>query len=300
MGNILIVANKVNNYMSSFIIPSRQAITSFSRFVLILTAFGLLFGCSSDKVKEDPYKDWSAKDFYVEAKNDLRLAEFESAIKKLETLEARHPFSSYAKQAQLDVAYAYYKFEEPDSAISAINRFIRLHPRNQHIDYAIYLKGLANFYRGVGLFDAWFPRNLAEHDSKNLKQAMKDFNHLIRRYPKSIYAPDAYLRSIYLHNKLAEAEIVAAKYYMLREAWIAAINRAQNVIKFYQKSPARDSALDIMIMAYDKLGMNKLADDTRKIKAMNLAVKIEAVPEEKIEELAQRKTVVAPKVIAIQ
>lgn len=275
--------------------PYLRAIHSFSRALLILTAFGLLVGCSSDTVKEDPYKDWSAKDFYIEAKNDLRLAEFESAIKKLETLEARYPFSSYAKQAQLDVAYAYYKFEEPDSTISAIKRFIRLHPRNKHIDYAIYLKGLANFYRGTGLFDSWFPRNLAEHDSKNLKQAMTDFNHLIKRYPESIYAPDAHLRSLYLRNKLAEAEIVAAKYYILREAWIAAINRAQNVIKNYQTSPARNNALDIMIMAYDKLGMKKLADDTRKIKAMNPAAVANTVPEEKVKELAQKQLIVTPK-----
>ena len=283
--------------MSLFITPSVRAIHSFSRLFFILTAFGLLFGCSSDKVKEDPYKDWSAKDFYIEAKNDLRLAEFEAAIKKLETLEARHPFSNYAKQAQLDVAYAYYKFEEPDSAISAIKRFIRLHPRNPHIDYAMYLKGLANFYRGTGLFDSWFPRNLAEHDPKNMKQAMKDFNHLIRRYPESIYAPDAYLRSIYLRNKLAEAEIVAAEYYMLREAWVGAINRAQNVIKYYQTSPARNRALDIMIMAYDKLEMDKLADDTRKIKAMNPAIELETIAEEKIKELALRKESAVPELI---
>lgn len=281
--------------MSSSTSPYLRAIHSFSRALFILTAFGLLVGCSSDTVKEDPYKDWSAKDFYIEAKNDLRLAEFESAIKKLETLEARYPFSSYAKQAQLDVAYAYYKFEEPDSTISAIKRFIRLHPRNKHIDYAIYLKGLANFYRGTGLFDGWFPRNLAEHDSKNLKQAMTDFNHLIKRYPESIYAPDAHLRSLYLRNKLAEAEIVAAKYYILREAWIAAINRAQNVIKNYQTSPARNDALDIMIMAYDKLGMKKLADDTRKIKAMNPAAAANTVPVEKVKELAQKQLIVTPK-----
>lgn len=294
MSNILIVANKVNNYMNSFITPSLQAIHSFSRFLLILTAFGLLFGCSSNEVKEEPYKGWTAKDFYIEAKNDLRLAEFETAIKKLETLEARYPFSSYAKQAQLDVAYAYYKFEEPDSAISAVKRFIRLHPRNQHIDYAIYLSGLANFYRGTGLLDSWFPRNLAEHDPKNLKQAMRDFNSLIRRYPESIYAPDAYLRSTFLHNKLAEAEIIAAEYYMLRGAWIAAINRAQNVIKFYQTSPARNDALDIMITAYDKLGMNKLADDTRKIKAMNPAKKTEPVS---TDDLTVKKEIVVPDLI---
>ena len=265
------------------------------RFLFILTAFALLNGCSSDKVKkEDPYANWTAKDFYVEAKNDLRLAEFESAIKKLETLEARHPFSSYAKQAQLDVAYAYYKFEEPDSAISAVKRFIRLHPRNQHIDYALYLKGLANFYRGVGLLDEWFPRNIAEHDAKNLKQALKDFKYLIRRYPESIYAPDAYLRSIYLYNKLAESEIVAADYYILREAWIAAVNRAQNVIKYYQNSPVRNRALDIMVMAYDKLGMTKLADDTRQIRAMNPVTDTNSLSSLQTKEILQNKTPATP------
>lgn len=293
MCNVLIVANKASKYMSSFIKPN----TSTLRLLAILTAFGFLFGpllgCSSDDVKEDSYAKWSAKDFYVEAKNDLRLAEFEAAIKKLETLEARHPFSRYAKQAQLDVAYAYYKFDEPDSAISAVDRFIRLHPRNPHIDYAIYLKGLANFYRGIGLFENWFPRNVAEHDSKNLKNGLKDFQLLVKRYPESIYAPDAYLRSIFLYNKLAEAEIVAADYYLNRKAWIAAINRAQNVITHYQTSPARHRALDIMITGYDKLGMKELADDARKVKQLNPEIK--ALPKKKVDELSKRKEIETPK-----
>ncbi|MCK4709737.1 MAG: outer membrane protein assembly factor BamD, partial [Gammaproteobacteria bacterium] len=208
--------------MNSIITSSLRATRSMLRLFFILTVFsslfGLLSGCSADDVKEDPYADWTAKEFYIEAKNDLRLAEFESAIKKLETLEARYPFSNYAKQAQLDVAYAYYKFDEPDSCISAVDRFRRLHPRSSHIDYAIYLKGLANFYRGTGIFEDTFPRNFAEHDQKNLKQAMKDFSNLIKRYPDSIYAPDAYLRVIFLRNEMAEAEIIAADYYMLREA----------------------------------------------------------------------------------
>ena len=279
--------------MSSFIKFSTPTLRSLT----ILTAFGFLFGsllgCSSDEVKEDPYAKWSAKDFYIEAKNDLRIAEFEAAIKKLETLEARHPFSRYAKQAQLDVAYAYYKFDEPDSAISAVKRFIRLHPRNPHIDYALYLKGLANFYRGVGILESWFPRNVAEHDAKNLKNGLNDFLQLIKRYPNSIYAPDAYLRSIYLRNKLAESEIIAADYYLERKAWVAAINRAQNVITQYQTSPARNRALDIMITGYDKLGMKELADDARKIKALNPEIK--ALPEAKIKEISQRKEMETPK-----
>ena len=292
--DFLIVTNNLSKYMTSLI----KSTHSMLRHLFILTAFslmyGLLSGCGSDDVKDDPYADWTAKEFYIEAKNDLRLAEFESAIKKLETLEARYPFSNYAKQAQLDVAYAYYKFDEPDSCISAVDRFRRLHPRSSHIDYAIYLKGLANFYRGTGIFEVAFPRNFAEHDQKNLKQAMKDFTTLVKRYPDSIYAPDAYLRMIFLRNEMAEAEIIAADYYMLREAWISAINRAQNVIRFYQTSPARDRALDIMIDAYTKLGMDKLAEDTKKVKHLNPPVKTESVAIEEIKEIKQRETPETP------
>ena len=262
--------------------------------IFILSAFSLLAACGSDEKKEDPFKDWTAKDFYIEAKKDLRLAEFESAIKKLETLEARYPFSNYAKQAQLDVAYAYYKFDEPDSAIAAVDRFRRLHPTSTHLDYTIYLRGLANFYRGVTLLDSWFPRNLAEHDQKNTKQAMKDFLTVIRRYPESIYAPDAYLRSVFLRNELAESEILAAEYYIEREAWISAINRAQNVILHYQTAPARDRALEIMVVGYDKLGMKQLAADTRKIQSMNPAKKIEKLSDEEKGSLKNEKAPAVP------
>ncbi|MDH5393328.1 MAG: outer membrane protein assembly factor BamD [Gammaproteobacteria bacterium] len=281
--------------MSSFIKPTQP----FVQRVFILTVFSVLFAllsaCSSDEVKEDPYLNWSAKDFYLEAKSDLKLAEFESAIKKLETLEARYPFSKYAKQAQLDVAYAYYKYDEPDSTISAVNRFIRLHPRSAHVDYAIYLKGLANFYRGTGFLEGWFPRNMAEHDQQNMKQAIKDFTSLIKNYPQSIYAPDAYLRSIYLRNKLAEAAIISAEYYMLREAWIAAINRAQSVVMYYQTSPSRDRALDIMISAYEKLGMDQLAKDARAVKELNPAPKAQSLSKDNIIGLTHRKDPQTPR-----
>ncbi|MDH5516710.1 MAG: outer membrane protein assembly factor BamD [Gammaproteobacteria bacterium] len=282
--------------MSSFIKPTQP----FLQRVFILTVFAALFAllsaCSSDDVKEDPYLNWSAKDFYLAAKSDLKLAEFEAAIKKLETLEARYPFSKFAKQAQLDVAYAYYKYDEPDSTISAVKRFIRLHPRSAHIDYAIYLKGLANFYRGSSFLDGMFPRNLAEHDQQNLKQAIKDFTSLISNYPQSIYAPDAYLRSIFLRNELAEAAIISAEYYMLREAWIAAINRAQTVIMYYQTAPARDRALDIMINAYKKLGMDQLAKDTQAIKDMNPAASKATLPADSVIELTQRKDPLTPQI----
>ena len=247
--------------------------------ILCLTALLLsllLTGCAGKDY--DPTADWTAEDFYREASSALKRAEFEVAIEFLETLEARFPFHRYAKQAQLDVAYAYYKYDEPDSAISAADRFMRLHPRDPHVDYALYLKGLANFYRGKGLFDRWLTRDFARHDPQSLTDAMRDFSDLIQRFPDSRYATDAYRRLVFLRNELAEREVNIAKYYIKRGAWLAAINRAQYTVERYQQTPAAREALQVMVTAYQKLGMDDLAADAQAILAANPIGNTDSVP----------------------
>jgi outer membrane protein assembly factor BamD len=239
------------------------------RLTLFLLLAVLLSACSDDPTRSDIYSSWSARDFYEESRRALDAGEFKSAIEHLENLEARFPFSPYARQAQLDVAYAYYKFEEPDSVITAADRFLRLNPRDEHVDYAWYLKGLANFNRGSGFLDSWFPRDPSQHDSKTLKDAFNDFSTLVRRYPDSRYAADAYKRLVYLRNELAEHEIVVADYYLKRGAWLAAAQRGQYVMEHYSAAPARIHALQIMDEAYTRLGMADLATDARRILASN-------------------------------
>lgn len=238
-------------------------------FVSTLLAALMLTGCSG--LDKDPTADWSAKDFYDEARRDLDDGEFQSAIKNLETLEARFPFDKYAKQAQLDVAYSYFKFDEPDAAISAADRFVRLHPRDPNIDYVYYLKGLINFKRGSGLLDSWFPRDMAKHETDTLNNAFNDFATLVRRYPDSRYAGDAYQRMIYLQNELAQHEIDVAEYYLSRKAWLGAANRAKTVIERYENSVWRNRALEIMHTAYTEMGLDELAADTRRIIELNPA-----------------------------
>ena len=232
---------------------------------LLLSAF--LTACSTMEV--DPTAEWTAKDFYDEARSSLDASEFQTAIKNLETLEARFPFDPYAKQAQLDVAYAYYKFEEPESAISAVNRFMRLHPRDSHIDYAYYLKGLVNFNRGSGFMDDWFPRDHARHDASVMQQAYNDFSTLVRLYPDSHYAGDAHQRMIFLLNKMAQKEIEIAEFYIERETWLSAINRAKAVIEHYQDSMWSHRALEIMVEGYKNLGLDNLAADAQRVLSMN-------------------------------
>lgn len=236
----------------------------------IILLFSLLTaGCSDDPTKSDPYADWTAEDFYDQAKSSLAAGEFQTAITHLESLEARFPFSSYARQAQLDVAYAYYKFEEPDSTIAAADRFIRLNPRDPNVDYALYLKGLSNFNRGKGIMESWFPRNLADHDTKTMNDAIQDFSSLIKRYPDSKYSADAYKRLIYLKNELAEHEIGVAEYYIKRKAWLAAAKRAQYTLEHYQETQSSRRALEIMAQAYKELGLTTLLADIEQIIQVN-------------------------------
>jgi outer membrane protein assembly factor BamD len=235
------------------------------RLIFILLLPLLLAACSTPSKEDDPYADWTAKDFYSKAKYALLSAEFQTAIENLESLEARFPFSSYARQAQLDVAYAYYKFDEPDSAIAAADRFIRLNPRDPNVDYAWYLKGLSNFNRGTGFMDSWFPRDIAQHDSKTMQDAMQNFTTLVSKFPDSRYAGDAYQRLVYLRNKLAEQEILVAEYYIKREAWLAAAKRAQYTVEHYPKTPASRRALEIMLQAYEALNLPTLVADTREL-----------------------------------
>jgi len=238
----------------------------FSR-ILLLTPVFWLQACSD--VIDDPTKDWTAKEFYEDAQAALNTADFEAAIKSLETLEARFPFDRYAKQAQIDIAYSYYKFDEPESALSAIERFMRLHPRDPHIDYAYYLKGLVNFNRGQGLLDGWVERDPAHHDSEILRNAFNDFSILVRRFPDSHYAGDAHQRLIFLRNKLAQKEIDIAEYYLKRKTWLAAANRAKSVIEQYQDSIWSQRALEIMATSYQNLGFADLAADANRVLALN-------------------------------
>jgi len=250
--------------------PQDTAIMTRLLSTLILSLF--LIACSDDGVKKDIYADWSALDFYDEATSALDAGEFEEAIRNLENLEARFPFSPYARQAQLDVAYAYYKFEEPESAIAAADRFIRINPRDPNVAYAWYLKGLADYNRGTGFLDSYFTRDLSQHDNKSMNDALRSFSTLVERYPDSRYAMDSYQHMLYLRNQLAKAELHAANYYIKRKAWLAAAKRGQYVLETYPTTPSSREALKIMVRSYKELGLNDLSADAQSVLDANPVV----------------------------
>ena len=220
-------------------------LSSYFLLILLFTAGG----CSLLPEQVDKTKDWSASQLYSAAKESLNDGDYKEAIDYFEKLEARYPFGTYAQQAELEIAYAYYKYDEPDSAIAAADQFIKLYPRNPHVDYAYYMKGLARFPKPEFL-EKRLSLDMAQRDPRTARESLQSFLELTRRYPDSHYAADAVQRIIYLRNDLARGEMYAANFYMRKGAYAAAANRAKYIVEHYDRTPSipDDNCLRIKVM----------------------------------------------------
>lgn len=240
----------------------------------LLKIFAVIFflsiaGCGLLPEEIDETASWPAGKLYREAKEMMAAGDYEKAVEFLEKLEARYPFGVYAQQAQIEIAYAYYRANDQPQALAAVERFIKLHPNHPNIDYMYYLRGLINFNDRVGIMNFAFKQDLSERDSKAAQEAFDSFKLLVTRFPDSIYAADARIRMQYLINMMARYEIHVAKYYYKKGAYVAALNRAQNAVKKYPDASSSEEALYIMVRSYDKLGLNDLRDDANRIFQQN-------------------------------
>jgi outer membrane protein assembly factor BamD len=229
----------------------------------------LLLGASAGSTERDETANWSAQRLYGEAKDSMASKDWGQAIKYFEKLEARYPYGRFAQQAQLEIAYSYWKDSERASAIAAADRFIKLYPNHPNVDYAYYLKGLINFNENTGLLSGLSNPDMSERDPKATREAFNTFKELVTRFPTSKYTPDAIERMRYLVNSLASHEVHVARWYMRRGAYVAAANRAQYAVKEYPRAPATEEALSIMIHAYGALGLDDLRDGAARVMKAN-------------------------------
>lgn len=198
-------------------------------------------------------------DLYEAAQQQIGRNQWELAISNLRKLEENFPFGVYAEQAQLELLYAHYMFNEADAAIATADRFIRLHPQHRNVDYAHYMKGLASFTKGQGVFERIMPTDLTRRDPGAARESLSHFTQLISRYPDSPYAPDARKRMQYLRNLLARYEIHVANYYFKRGAYLAATMRGRHVLENYHLSPAMPDALAVMALGYALMGIDDMS-----------------------------------------
>jgi outer membrane protein assembly factor BamD len=245
----------------------KKAARKVAGYIACAAAVVAVAACHGLPEKTDETATWNNNKLYTEANDALAGGDFGKCAKYFEMLEGRDPFGHFAQQAQINVAYCNWKDNENAAADQAIDRFIQLHPDHPDIAYAYYLKGMIHFNDDLGLFGRFSGQDMSERDPKSLRESYDAFKVVVDRYPNSKYAPDAAQRMRYIVNALASHEVHAADYYYRRGAYVAAINRAQLALREYKNAPAIEDALHIMMLSYEKLNQQQLADDTKRVLA---------------------------------
>lgn len=241
------------------------------KLLLIPVAALTLFvsACSTTTDPADAYKGESAEEIFQKGEEALRDKNYQEATKRFEALDVQYPFGRNTETAQLQIIYAYYMTSEYASAESAADRFLHAHPTSPHADYALYMRGLSNYYQNLGVFERLFAVNLATRDLSQIKKSYNDFAELDRLYPRSPYAPAAHQYMVYLRNILADHELGVAQYYYSREAYVAAANRANLLVRHYQGAPSVPDALVLMVKSYRKLKLTQDSNDAMAVLQYN-------------------------------
>lgn len=232
--------------------------TALPRALTLLMMALLLGACASS-----PSKVQSEKQYYESAQKSMRSGNFSKAADDLEALESHYPVGAYTEQAQLELIYANYRHIDYAGASAAADRFIRLHPSHPQLDYAYYMRGLADFEANRDFFSRYLPVKAYGRDTGSLRDAFNNFRELLQRFPDSEYAPDARARMIWMRNQFAEAEMHVARLYARKKAYLSCLNRARGVVENFPGAPQVPDALALQAWAYGKLGMNDLADQQR-------------------------------------
>ena len=233
----------------------------------------LLSGCSTtEQYAEEQQKELeslSAQQLFDDAKVALRNGNYVRAIRLLEEIDTRYPFGRISEQAKLDLIYAYFKKGDYESGQALADRFLRQHPQHPNVDYVYYMKGVMHYEQEQGFFKEVFNADIHTRDTSNIKASFDNFKILVQVYPESKYAPDARQRMIQVRNILADHQLHVAKFYMERDSYIGAANRAKYIVENYEKTPAVPKALEILINSYKILELPELAEQYRRVLLLN-------------------------------
>ena len=236
------------------------------RPIYLLLLIALLASCSSN---QENFANSGEEFLFNEGLRSMEISNWNRAILIWQQLEAQFPFGQYAEQSQLELIYAYYRNREPEAARAAADRFIRLYPDSESLDYAYYMKGMAYYSEDNRILGRYLPTDPSKRDPGKARESFADFAQLLNLFPNSLYAADARARMVYLKNLLADYEVHVAEFYIERQAYLSALNRARFVMENFQGTPAVPRALEIMVEMYLRLGLNDLADASLEILKLN-------------------------------
>lgn len=225
--------------------------------------------CSSIEKEEEIVPDKSAQALFVDARSALDSGLYQKAIQILSAIDSRFPFGPISHQVQLDLIYAYYKSGDTAQGIALADRFLRLNPNNSNVDYVYYMRALINLSTEDNLFQDIAGIDRADRDPSASRSAFDDFKRIVTEFPNSKYAADARMRMIEVKSRLAQYELAVAKFYLKRDAYASAANRARYVVEYFAPSAEVEKALELMIECYDKLELTDLKKNAMQVLAAN-------------------------------
>ncbi len=237
---------------------------------LALSALLATSGCSwFQSLEIDPTRDWTAQKLYSEARDAMNDSNWSVAKDYYTKLEARYPFGTYAQQAQIELAYVYFKDDEAATAIEQLDRFLRAYPNHPNSDYALYLKGLATLNEREGLISSMIRQDISERDAQAARDAFDIFKELVGRFPDSRYAKESTRKMHELVLAQARHQLNTAKFYYERKAYVAALNRAKVILTDFQLTSVSDEAMELMAQCYHELNLLDLEKDMRRVIELN-------------------------------
>lgn len=238
------------------------------KVVFLFFIFAVLeLGCSAKN--QDIIPDKTPEELYFKASEALSVDNFQAAREHLEAIDSRYPFGSYARQVQLDLVYTYYKEYENDLAIAEIDKYIRLNPSDENIDYLLYMRGLTNMQKGTDRFLDFLHIDRYDRDISYYDSAFKDFERLIKNYPNSLYAADAHARMLFIRNQIARHEFDIAKFYYRKGAYLSSARRCQKIILQFKDSEQLEDAMILLAKNYNELGLKDMEDRATKLLKVN-------------------------------
>ena len=241
----------------------------YSSTIAILIAL-LVTACSSvEDEQRELVESQGATALYKEAKRSMDNGNFSAAAQILSSIDSKFPFGPLSHQVQLDLIFAHYKTGDIDQTLATIDRFIRLNPNHADVEYAMYMRGVTNMEQDANLFQTVLGVDRSDRDPSKSKEAFEDFRRLIEKHPDSKYTPDAKQRMLYIKNRLAKYEIEVARFYMRREAWVAAANRGRYVLEYFGDTEQVQPALEIMVSSYNELGLEQLKNNAMRTLQLN-------------------------------
>ena len=213
-----------------------------------------------ERREERPGREAKEPELYLQAQTFLRSGAYRDAVTVLLQLLRQNPYGRYAEQAQLDLIFAYYASSDPEAALRTCEQFLRLNSRHPNVDYVVFMRALASYTREREFITRIFNLDLGSRARDDIQKSYDLFDEFQRIYPESKYSALARRRMVSLRNLLARNEVLVSEFYLERQLFVPALQRAHWVINNFSNTEYVAWGLALASKAYERMGVLDLGE----------------------------------------